>query len=39
MGGHAGAQADWLQTMLEHGGTPAADTAQARLQQTKLKRK
>lgn len=39
MGDHAGARSDWLRTVLDHGGTPAADAAQARLQQMELKRK
>ncbi|MDA1101758.1 MAG: tetratricopeptide repeat protein [Proteobacteria bacterium] len=39
MGDPAGAQADWLQTAMEHGGTPAADAAQARLQEMALKKK
>jgi hypothetical protein len=39
IGYYAGARVDWLQTALEHGGTLAADAAQARLQQLELKRK
>ncbi len=39
MGDTAGAQADWLHTAAEHSGTPAADSAQARLQKMELTKK
>lgn len=39
LGDGAGAVSDWRQIVEEHGGTPAADAAQARLQQLTIKRK
>lgn len=39
MGNAAGARVDWQYVVREHGGTPAADAAQARLRQLDLKQK
>jgi len=39
MGDPAGARADWLNIVKQHGGTPAADAAQSHLQQIELKKK
>ena len=38
LGDPKGARADWLRTVKEHSGTPAADAAQIRLQQMQLKK-